>query len=79
MSERHTHTAGRLTVGCPACLLLKRYGSPALPGFTRADDGATLNKARVRVTMQEIKRLFFPNHRGPWYTLRRRNICTPSS
>ena len=27
------------------------------------------NKTRTLLLMKEVKRLFFPNHRGKWYTI----------
>jgi len=72
--ETHTHQGPRLHVGCPACILIKRYGQPShmVVSPPAMIDPARPNRERTKALMQEIKTLFFPNYRGPWFTLKPR-------
>lgn len=51
------------------CLLCKRnyphIHEEDIPIFTQPP-----NRTRTLLLMQDIKRLFFPNHRGKWFTIR---------
>lgn len=63
----HTHEGTRLHVGCPACILSHRYKVQVAPTLKAA---LPFNKERTRLLMLDIKRIFFPNYRKPWYSIK---------